>query len=103
LLACATARPAANAVDDLYRSGGAAPAGSAVDAYRRLIQPVLGSACPWLPSDSEFLVRSARNCGIVPATYAAFAGILAEPDLTGPSTVVGSRVRFPRGELRCSR
>ncbi len=110
--ACAGPRAprAASVIDELARGHGtletAAPAGSAVAAYRALLRPILGSNCPWLPSDSEFLVRGMRACGVVPSTYAAFARLLEEPDISRsqPShAIYRGRLRWFDSELRCTR
>jgi hypothetical protein len=97
-------------VDALARGGGhletAAPRGSFVSAYRTFLRPVLASRCPWLPSDSEFLVRGTRSCGVVPATYAAAARLLEEPDISSSRRVYvadGMQVRWFSSELRCER
>lgn len=97
-----------NVTDELARAAGVAETqadpGSPVSAYRRLIAPVLGSTCRWLPSDSEYLVRSARRCGGVSSLYATFAGVLEEPDVdrVGLRYVVDhDRVRWVRRGLPC--
>ena len=101
-------RPPANIIDELSRSEGRpetpASGGTAVATYRLIVRPVLGSQCPWLPSDSEFLVRSIRNCGAVAATYRAFGRLLEEPDISAlpvPLTNDGGRLRWFSGDLRC--
>lgn len=97
-------------VDQLWRGGGdletPAPRGSFVSAYRTFLRPVLGSRCPWLPSDSEFLVRAMRSCGAVPATYAAVARLLEEPDISSSRRVYvadGMRIRWLGGDSWCER
>jgi hypothetical protein len=106
--ACAhRARPPDNVVDLLFRSQDraetAADAGTAVDAYRALVRPALGSQCRWLPSDSEYLVRSTGSCGAVRATYAAFAQLLEEPDLSAAEhpVITSGGLRWLRAGLRC--
>jgi len=107
--ACALrARPAANAVDELFHSAGRvdtrAPEGTLVSAYRTLFRPLLGTDCRWLPSDSEYFVRSMGACGAVSATYVTFAGLLEEPDIsrtTAPFGLYHGRLRWFRGPVRC--